>query len=147
MPVWDTERTRPVIEALRDELYGGEWHSHADLMRIMRTAGDLGSRTCANMLRELVRDWSLDIRGSYRPGGRSARDTRTYRAVSPEALQPKSEHLAAIDRDLRSLRKRREHQNARLAVAAAEVARLTEEIKELEEMRKIMDGDGEGPCL
>lgn len=147
MSTWDTERYRPVKAELRAILADRRWHGHGDLIKRMLAAGDLAPRTCSNLLRELVKDWKIEVRGAYLPGGPGGRDTREYRLVDERAVEARSraESLAAVDRDIRSWKRQREHWNGRLAEAAAQVARLTEAIKEMEEMREIIANDGEDP--
>lgn len=136
MSTWDTPRTRPVKEALRDLLMDGRWHGHQEVIKRMLDAGDLNNRTCSNMLRELVKDWSLEARGSYRPGGQYASDNRAYRATTPEGLNPVRDTVASLDRDLKRARNRKEHLNKLLADTAAKVTELNEEITMLEEIRQ-----------
>lgn len=142
MPTWDTERYRPVKAELRAVLADCRWHPHRELIKAMLDAGDLAPRTCANLLRELAKDWGVEIRGAYRPGGRSPRDDREYRLVDQRAIEAATtrEALAAIDRDIKRARNRLDNQNRILAEASAQAVALAKEIKELEEMREIMKG-------
>ena len=144
MPTWDTERYRPVKSELRVVLSDRRWHSHAELISKMLAAGDLAPRTCANLLRELARDWGVEVKGAYLPGGPGGKDTREYRLVDQRGIeaQTKVEALAALERDIRRLEHRRAHQNKILTDAAAEVASLTKEINEMNELRRTLRGGG-----
>jgi DNA-binding PadR family transcriptional regulator len=139
---WDSERYRPVKAELRAVLADRRWHSHRELVEKMLAAGDLAPRTCSNLLRELVKDWKIETRGAYQPGGPGGRDTREYRLVDQQSVEAASvaEALAAIERDIKRARHRLDHQNKILAEASAMVVALTEAIKEMEEMREIMKG-------
>lgn len=143
MPTWDTERYRPVKSELRAILMDRRWHSHQEVIKKLLAAGDLAPRTCSNLLRELVKDWKIETKGAYRPGGPGGTDTRAYRLVDQGAVEAvtAAESVAAIDRDLRRLERRRRHQNDRLGEIVAGVARLTEEIEALKEMKRIMGGN------
>lgn len=145
MPTWDTERYRPVKSELRAILSDRRWHPHQEVIKKLLAAGDLAPRTCTNLLRQLVKDWGVETRGAYRPGGPGGRDTRAYRLVDQRGVEAVTvrETLAAIDRDIRRARNSLDHQNKILAEASARVVALTEEINGMEEMRKIVEGDSD----
>lgn len=138
MPVWNTERHNAAKDALRAELDGGKWISHAQAIGVMQSESGMIRTTCANILRELVKDWRLQQRGRYKPGGRYASDTREYRATSPESIDRGKDLAAGYDREIRSLRNKLENQNAIIRKAAAKCVALNEEIIELEKWRDLM---------
>lgn len=143
MPVWNTEKNNAAKDALRAVLDGGQWRSHADVIKAMASESGLAPRTSANVLRELVKDWRLQQKGSYKPGGRYASDTRAYRAPGPKCLDRGLDMAADIDKTLKSLRNKLDLQQDIVKAAATKIVELNESITDLEAMKALALGADE----